>query len=548
MSLRFQKHISLFPGVRLNLSRSGMSVSIGIPGASINFGGKAGTSMTLGLPGTGISYRHHFDTATPDAETHSVLPSPATPIPDSEHKRLGTEIKSAAISALTTPDLEGLKRLLNEAANQRHYINKSVCQALDNRNKAWYALERSRKLPLKIFSSIRSPKLKANFDQAKIQLEKEVEKLNACHVQVDFAFDAETLEAYASLAKAHIALKRSQMAWDITSSTIADRMRTRSVASNSVTRLRITLSDAKSAIVASKWAGMRFENANGSDIELFPGFCLMRKSLTDYALIDLRDIDLQFIEERFIEENELPNDAQIIDYAWEKSNKDGSRDQRFIHNRRFPIMGYGRLEFRSKQGLNEAFMFSNRESARQFAAAFLVLQNSLKRMATNKTDNSDLMELDRGINSSPLYIIPELPSVKGAHEYTLASFVISVSLIWLNNAMHTLQPTPPIQSQHPEATYHTHEKSTDSAAVNSATTYHDAMNTPSKLDLLDQVITLKHANLREGPSTSTAVLKTIAPGTTFQVFGRNAGWIQVGNSKPLGWISKSLIRHLPIKD
>lgn len=55
MGWRFRRSVKLFPGVRLNFSKSGISTSLGRPGASINLGPK-GTRYTAGLPGTGISY------------------------------------------------------------------------------------------------------------------------------------------------------------------------------------------------------------------------------------------------------------------------------------------------------------------------------------------------------------------------------------------------------------------------------------------------------------------------------------------------------------
>ena len=55
MGFRFRKSIKLFPGVRLNLSKSGVSTSIGRPGATINIG-QRGTRATVGIPGTGLSY------------------------------------------------------------------------------------------------------------------------------------------------------------------------------------------------------------------------------------------------------------------------------------------------------------------------------------------------------------------------------------------------------------------------------------------------------------------------------------------------------------
>jgi hypothetical protein len=56
MGFRFRKRIKLFPGVSVNLSRSGVSTSVGRPGATINLGAKRGARVTVGIPGTGISY------------------------------------------------------------------------------------------------------------------------------------------------------------------------------------------------------------------------------------------------------------------------------------------------------------------------------------------------------------------------------------------------------------------------------------------------------------------------------------------------------------
>lgn len=55
MSLRFRQTFTLFPGVRVNVGKRGISASIGIPGATLNVG-KKGIRATLGLPCSGISY------------------------------------------------------------------------------------------------------------------------------------------------------------------------------------------------------------------------------------------------------------------------------------------------------------------------------------------------------------------------------------------------------------------------------------------------------------------------------------------------------------
>ena len=56
MGVRFYKSIRLLPFLRLNLSKSGISFSLGRPGATLNIGSK-GLRGSAGLPGTGLSYR-----------------------------------------------------------------------------------------------------------------------------------------------------------------------------------------------------------------------------------------------------------------------------------------------------------------------------------------------------------------------------------------------------------------------------------------------------------------------------------------------------------
>lgn len=55
MGLRFRKSIRLAPGLRINISKSGFSTSVGGRGATINLS-KKGARATVGIPGSGLSY------------------------------------------------------------------------------------------------------------------------------------------------------------------------------------------------------------------------------------------------------------------------------------------------------------------------------------------------------------------------------------------------------------------------------------------------------------------------------------------------------------
>lgn len=53
--MRFRKSIKIMPGVRVNLSKSGVSTSIGGRGTTVNLS-KRGVRSTLSVPGTGLSW------------------------------------------------------------------------------------------------------------------------------------------------------------------------------------------------------------------------------------------------------------------------------------------------------------------------------------------------------------------------------------------------------------------------------------------------------------------------------------------------------------
>src|SRR5436853_587105 len=57
MSFRYRKSINLGKGVRLNLSKTGIGVSAGVPGARYSTHSSGRTTKTVGLPGTGVYYR-----------------------------------------------------------------------------------------------------------------------------------------------------------------------------------------------------------------------------------------------------------------------------------------------------------------------------------------------------------------------------------------------------------------------------------------------------------------------------------------------------------
>lgn len=59
MPVRFRRTFTLFPGVKVNVSKGGMSVTVGRKGFHLNFS-KHGVRQTTGLPGSGISHTSYL--------------------------------------------------------------------------------------------------------------------------------------------------------------------------------------------------------------------------------------------------------------------------------------------------------------------------------------------------------------------------------------------------------------------------------------------------------------------------------------------------------
>ncbi|MBZ5558979.1 MAG: DUF4236 domain-containing protein [Acidobacteriia bacterium] len=87
MGLRFYRRVHLCPGLSVNLSRSGPSLTLGVRGAHVTLG-RDRITKTVGLPGTGIFYTsrqgthtgyhsaRHDAPVTPDVQAAaSLLPS-----------------------------------------------------------------------------------------------------------------------------------------------------------------------------------------------------------------------------------------------------------------------------------------------------------------------------------------------------------------------------------------------------------------------------------------------------------------------------------------
>jgi len=92
--MRFHRSIKIFPGLRLNLSKSGLGVSAGVRGLRVGIDSKGRSYVNACIPGTGLSVRQY---AKKEEPPHVVPPPGQLPHlqPIRHTKTLGTGVESA---------------------------------------------------------------------------------------------------------------------------------------------------------------------------------------------------------------------------------------------------------------------------------------------------------------------------------------------------------------------------------------------------------------------------------------------------------------------
>ena len=81
MGFRVYKSVKLGKGVRLNLSKTGVGISAGVPGARYSIHSSGRTVRTVGVPGTGVYYRKDTYSKSSRASASRAAPAPAAVAP-----------------------------------------------------------------------------------------------------------------------------------------------------------------------------------------------------------------------------------------------------------------------------------------------------------------------------------------------------------------------------------------------------------------------------------------------------------------------------------
>lgn len=341
MAWSFHKRIKIIPGVHLNLSKSGISTSIGVKGASFTFG-RTGTYL------------------------NPVEPS--------------GNIFSADIHEITSQNMQGVKEAIILAGQQKKELQDDLLKIQKALGTSQLKLSLSYILLYGFIKKTIPENLKLDIEAQKEAVLETKDQIENCYVKLDIEFDPLVSEKYYKLVDAFKNLTTCHRIWDVTSAHSQDRVAARSSASTIVNKRDVKFGLKSLPDMKSSFEPLYFQNANGADLYFYPSFIVMYSNQSNFAIIGLDEIDLQQNYVRFTETGSVPQDTKVIDRTWAKVNKNGSPDKRFKDNYQIPIVKYGEIRLKTSTGLNEEYEFSNYEFTEGFGRAFKEYQATVRQL------------------------------------------------------------------------------------------------------------------------------------------------------------------------
>jgi len=372
MAWSFRKRIKIIPGVHLNFSKSGISTSIGVKGASVTFS-KSGTFLNTSIPSFGLNSRQKLSVPN----TNPQLPIYNTDIPI---ELSNDNIFSADIHEITSQDMQGVKEAILLAQQQRKDLKDDLLKIRTSLGTSKLKRILSYVFVYGLIKKTIPENLKIDIDAQREAINQTKEQINNCFVKLDLEFEPEILEKYNRLSEAFRKLISSNKIWDVTSAHYQDRIVARSSASTIVNKRSVKFSFKTLPDIKSDFEAFYFQNANGADLYFYPSFIVMFSNNTKFAIVGFDEIYLNHGYVRFTETGIVPRDSKVIDRTWLKVNKNGTPDKRFKGNYQIPIVKYGEISLSTDTGLNEEYEFSNYEFTEDFGTAFKEYQSTINRL------------------------------------------------------------------------------------------------------------------------------------------------------------------------
>lgn len=275
MGFRYRKRISILPGVKVNISKSGISTSIGGNGYTANIS-KRGVKQTFSIPGTGLSY----------SKNHKRSPRGASVSLESGNKDDTDYVNS--ITSFNLPCDSTSNELIDlKIAVERSRLETSIL--LDklelNKNKIKKYEAQSKSIISMLSKGYKEKAIERHKEQVLIA-EKTMSLINEAIVKIDFSETRGRL--IDDVLQASQAMWSSSGVWDNT-----DYIETEDI----IEHRKVILSDVIEPfnLKTTSLSGPMF-SISGNTLYLYPDFIHFSNDSCNDSYISLRDLNVIYYE------------------------------------------------------------------------------------------------------------------------------------------------------------------------------------------------------------------------------------------------------------
>lgn len=338
MGWRFRKSINLGFGFRINLSKSGIGYSWGVPGYRVTKMANGGNKVTYSIPGTGISYV----------------------------EQSGRNVSASNDeSKIITGEAETFKNIPIENIQKNDVILKKINTARTiNKLSNW----------LIIFSVLIVFNVWGVFFPI-IGLLLKAYIHRAYKIGLYYEFDDKSRKMFNSLKETLIELSNSQKIWQLNTSTDVYNTKYNAGASKNVSRNNVFITSKLPWYLKTNIEIFGL-NLKREKIFFTPDRIIVFKPFKKVFGCTYRDLHIDILSTNFVETEKVQRDSKIVNYTWKYVNKDGSRDLRFSYNKKYPVCKYGELLFKSPNGINTVIEFSNCNLIEKIRANLVIFANT----------------------------------------------------------------------------------------------------------------------------------------------------------------------------
>jgi Protein of unknown function (DUF4236) len=355
VGIRFRRSLKLIPGVRLNLSGSGASMSLGARGFHYTVSAR-GVRTTVGIPGTGLSWSEYRRFHCVRSQSLS-RPGPA--LGHSDPLDSGTTIQSAPIGSIAARSTSELIPILDQLHKRWRLSRATLVVAV-----FLVLLGISCNAPVFFAASAAVVALvwpgALIVDRSRRSLRLQYDLDSNAQSRVNLFNDAFAL------------LKRSRGLWHVTWETATTDRKHHAGASLLMRRKDLRCGQGRPNLIRGD-CSFPFFRFPKQTLYFAPDSILVF-SPDSVSALNYRDIEVTARETRFVEDEHPPADATIIANTWQYVNRDGGPDRRFAANRMLPVCLYGEIDLKSSGGLNERIQCSQAETAINFARSIHLMQ------------------------------------------------------------------------------------------------------------------------------------------------------------------------------